>query len=105
MPASQEPRLATLREGLAAKAPARRSMLRGGSTIFARRLPSLSLAMRPASSISADSRCSGCGGITDALSKEDIAQYEGLVPDWSFTDDYTKMERRIRLKNFTVSTG
>jgi len=50
--------------------------------------------------ITKESRCLPCEGIGSVLSPQEVQRNLVLVPDWSLSDDGTRIRRTLRVKNF-----
>jgi hypothetical protein len=47
-------------------------------------------------------QCVGCEGLTETLSKQDIAGYAAVIPDWTVNAGSTRLSKLFRAKNFQV---
>lgn len=56
------------------------------------------------STITAASKCVGCEGIGEALAPEDVERQRSLlIPDWAATDNFTRLRRSLKTKNFDTA--
>lgn len=56
------------------------------------------------STITADSKCVGCGGIGEALKPDEIERQRSLlIPNWTATDNFTRLRRSLKTKNFATA--
>jgi hypothetical protein len=52
--------------------------------------------------ITAETPCEGCDGSRVGLTKPEIDSYRPLVPDWVVNDDYTRLRKEVKVRNFSV---
>lgn len=56
------------------------------------------------STITAASKCVGCEGLGESLKPEDVERQRSLlIPDWIATDDFTRLRRSLKTKNFATA--
>lgn len=54
--------------------------------------------------ITPDSKCVGCSGIGEAMSVGQVEQQRALlIPEWSTTEDCTRLTKSLRVKNFATA--
>jgi hypothetical protein len=58
--------------------------------------------MASKSGITAETPCEGCDGSRVGLTKPEIDSYRPLVPDWVVNDDYTRLRKEVKVRNFSV---
>ncbi|KAA8496585.1 putative pterin-4-alpha-carbinolamine dehydratase [Porphyridium purpureum] len=50
--------------------------------------------------IADDATCAPCAGLEDALSAAEVDQFMVNVPEWTYNEPRTQIEREVRTRNF-----